>query len=148
CESNNHGILLTDSKYNEIISNVLLRNVRYGVRINTLLSSGNIIHSNYFICNNLNGTEDGNSQAYDESFSNWYDEDTNTGNYYSDYSGESEYQIDGRNNKTDPYPMVYNFDCYGTEKTSGQSTLITLIVLVTFAGTLVTCRKPSSKTCY
>ena len=146
CESNGHGILLTDAKYNEIVGNILLRNTRYGVKIDSLLSSGNEIYSNYFVCNNLNGTEDGTSQAYDESFSDWYDEDTNTGNYWTDYQGEGEYQIDGERERTDPYPMSYKCDCFETDKTSGQSYLSAFILLLTFLGVSEVLKKSNNRT--
>ncbi|MCE7742018.1 MAG: hypothetical protein GOP50_06130 [Candidatus Heimdallarchaeota archaeon] len=140
-ESNGQGILLVDSKYTEIVNNILLKNRKYGLKIDTSLSTSNVIYSNYFLCNNLNGTEDGYSQAYDESFNDWYDENTNTGNYYSDYSGEGEYQIDGRTNRTDPYPFVYDYDCYNTDVPTEETHSVLIIFILSFIGLTSISRK-------
>ncbi len=145
CESNGQGILLVDSKYIEIVNNTLLRNRKYGVKIATLLSTWNVIHHNYFICNNLNGTEDGYSQAFDDSYNNkWYDDDSSTGNFWTDYEGEGEYSIDGKYNMTDPYPSVYNYDCQVTSETTAEPTeesfFSVLIVLLSFLGITITAK--------
>ncbi len=145
-ESNGQGILLVDSKYIEIVNNTLLRNRKYGVKIATLLSTWNVIHHNYFICNNLGGTEYGFSQAFDDSYNNkWYDDDSSTGNFWTDYEGEGEYSIDGKYNMTDLYPFIYDYECATiteptseyTEPTSeytDESAISMLITLCSFLG--------------
>ena len=134
-ESNEHGILLVDSKYTEIDNNILLKNRMYGIKIE-LYSSSNVIYTNYFLCNNLNGTEEGNSQAYDAGHNDWYNEETNVGNYYSDYTGEGEYQIDGKYERTDPYPQLYEYCCYDNKKTMSLSILSTITFLLAYLGVI------------
>ena len=140
-ESNGQGILLVDSKNTEITDNILLKNKKYGVKIDTLLSTWNEIYGNYFICNNFEGTDTGFSQALDNSYNNrWYNYDTKNGNYWTDFNGEGEYQIDGNHNTTDPYPFVYNYDCC-TDIPTEESSLNLLIFLLSFIGITAICRR-------
>jgi len=142
CSKNDkYGIILEESSYNYILDNTFQENKEYGAYISDGLSASNKIYGNYFICNNLEGTETGNSQCFDNSYSSrWYNSDAESGNYYSDYSGEGEYLIDGSTERTDPYPMVYEYNCSSTEKT-GNSYWITLISIVSLAGIAVIGKK-------
>ncbi len=140
CNENRYGMKLEDSSNNEIISNAFQENREYGVCITDFESTWNRIYGNYFICNNLAGTEYGFSQAYDRSYNNrWYDFDSNTGNFWTDYEGEGEYSIDGKYNMTDPYPFEYYFECITTEtitEPTEESSLSLLTVVLSFIGTM------------
>lgn len=61
---------------------------------------------------------------YDKGFNNrWYDEDTNTGNFWSDWDGTGTYPIDGERMYFDSYP-TNNFTATETTLTSKTSTTI------------------------
>ncbi|MFW9914125.1 MAG: NosD domain-containing protein [Candidatus Thorarchaeota archaeon] len=63
--------------------------------------SDNKIHHNVFIKN-----QPGMIQALDNGSNNqWYDPDTEEGNYWSDYAGEGNYSIAGAAGKADIYPF-------------------------------------------
>ncbi len=138
CTLNVDGIVLEETDYSTISYNILQENIEYGVKIWDW-STWNKIHHNYFICNNRNGTEHGFSQAYDEGYNNrWYESSTDEGNYWNDYEGIGEYQIDGKDNNTDPYPFEYYFECIKTEtitEPTEESSLSLLTVLLSFIGT-------------
>ncbi|MBK5112066.1 MAG: right-handed parallel beta-helix repeat-containing protein [Candidatus Heimdallarchaeota archaeon] len=94
------GIKLSISSYNSIFSNNIESNTEYGIYLRTD-SNLNEIYHNILINNNLLGQ----SQAYDECFSNkWYEETLNQGNYWSDWTGTGIYEIDGITNAFDPCP--------------------------------------------
>jgi len=66
-------------------------------------SNNNTFYYNFFLNNNLGGS----SQVLDDGFNNtWYNPNTNTGNYYSDYSGSGDYMIDGTAGSIDPYVII------------------------------------------
>jgi parallel beta-helix repeat protein len=122
CDSNgNYGIRLSSSSYNSLTNNIcnsnnwdgiylyssdsnllswnLLFDNEYGVYLNAN-SDNNILHHNTFI-NNSNSP-----QAYDDGSNNqWFDTETNEGNYWSDYSETGPYQIAGSSRSNDPYPL-------------------------------------------
>ncbi len=141
CNENRYGIKLEDSSNNEIIANTFQENREYGVCITDFESNWNKVYGNYFICNNLAGTEYGYSQAYDRNYNNrWYDYDSDQGNFWTDFEGEGEYVIDGNYNMTDPYPFIYNYDCQATSKPTTEQTEESyfglFIVLLSFLGTV------------
>jgi parallel beta-helix repeat protein len=76
-------------------------NSYYAIFLYTLCAN-NIIHNNFFLNNNPGGT----SQVYDDAGNTWYDVSTQTGNYYSDYSGSGPYNVDGAAGSTDPYVIT------------------------------------------
>ena len=59
--------------------------------------------------------------------------DSHTDNYWTDFYGEGEYQIDGKHNSTDPYPFVYNSDCC-TDVSTEESGIIMVTIIVSFLG--------------
>ncbi len=141
CKNNQNGIILEETDFTTISYNILQENIEYGIKIWDW-STWNKIHHNYFICNNRNGTEHGFSQAYDEGYNNrWYESATDEGNYWNDYEGEGEYQIDGNHNRTDPYPFEYYYDCQVTSEPTTdppeESSFGFFIVLLSFLGTVV-----------
>jgi parallel beta-helix repeat protein len=107
CRSNRVEIEVRASSNNKLFYNLLQENKEYGVSIdNGMLtySENNHIYSNRFI----NNYEDDwiKAQAYDEGHDNlWYNQQTNTGNYWSDCSDEKEYIIDGYADSIDHYPI-------------------------------------------
>ena len=105
CVENLYGIGIYSTDTVTISYNILLRNSEYGVFLDDD-SNRNKIHHNDFIDNNENGTEYGESQGYDAGFGNeWYDTDSDEGNYWSNHRGSDEYLIDGKAESTDPYPL-------------------------------------------
>ncbi len=138
CNNNINGIIIRETDFSTISYNVLTRNIDYGIYIYEV-STWNKIHHNYFICNNRDGTEHGYSQAYDEGYNNrWYESATDEGNYWNDHEGIGEYQIDGKDNNTDPYPFVYDYECVTITETTGENTegssITILITLFAFLG--------------
>ncbi|MBA7542083.1 hypothetical protein ES705_34399 [subsurface metagenome] len=98
--NNNRGISLWYSDFCVVTYNFLQENEGYGVYL--IYSDNTTIHHNTFVDNNLGGT----SQALDAGVNNtWYDSATLEGNYWSDWSGEGSYSIDGSANSVDLYPF-------------------------------------------
>ena len=95
------GIQILNSDNSTITQNTLFNNSEYGF-FSDLTSNFNKIHHNYFYENNI-GEE---SQAFDDSRDNqWFDNmENHEGNYWSDYSGEGKYVIEGRE-AVDPFPL-------------------------------------------
>ena len=127
CKNNNrHGIRLDYFSSSCLITyNLLKENKEYGITLEAYCND-NIIHHNTFVDNNLGGT----SQALDKYSPNenniWYDTVTNEGNYWSDWSGEGSYSIDGQAFSVDPYPLG---DPSFAEFTNGFNLLILVFVL-------------------
>ena len=91
--ANNYGTGLDlDNTHDCVITyNYFVENLFYGVAIHSS-STFNIVHHNAFIDNNP--LED--SQAWDSAvYNTWYDEDTEEGNYWSNWDGVNQYGIDG-----------------------------------------------------
>jgi len=98
CSNNWYGIFLDASGFNLLGGNFLAYN-GYGVYL-TENSDNNSIHHNSFIYNTNS------SQANDNgTYNQWFDTETNEGNYWSDYSGIGDYEIDGSTSSSDPYPL-------------------------------------------
>ena len=99
--NNSLGLSAGYSDYCLIIYNSFRENTNHAISFH-YESNNNIVHHNSFIDNNLVGD----SQAEDEWMNNiWYDTATNKGNYWSDWAGIGDYEIDGNANATDPYPL-------------------------------------------
>ena len=64
-------------------------------------NNNNYIYQNSFLNNSVSGS----SQVYDDSVNMWYDTDTNSGNFWDDFSGIGSYFIDGVGGNSDPYPL-------------------------------------------
>ncbi len=95
------GMALGPSEYNFLVWNRLVGNGDYGL-YSSMGSDNNSIHHNSFIANGKH-----NSQAYDDGLNNqWYDEIVLEGNYWSDYSGNGNYVIEGSAGASDPFPML------------------------------------------
>jgi len=95
------GAYLSETDICQFIFNRFQRNSQYGIYLN-YQSDGNIIHHNDFIKNNVLGS----SQAYDDGENNnFYDSNTNEGNYWSNYDYSGGYIIDGSSNSIDLYPL-------------------------------------------
>ena len=111
-DSTYQGINIRYSNNNIITSNRITNSTQHGLVFvgtssnnvaydNTFIDNGNV--DEYVIDNERTGTLT--SQGYDEGDNNhWYDMNTNTGNWWSDYSGLGSYAIDGPADNTDPYP--------------------------------------------
>jgi parallel beta-helix repeat protein len=104
CKENSQGIQLDSTDSTLIIFNTLLKNREYGIFIES--GSNNSIHHNNFTRNNLNGTSQGFSQAYDAGEDNtWWEEETEEGNHWSDWTKRKPYKIDGQAESFDRYPL-------------------------------------------
>lgn len=108
------GINIRFSYSNNVTYNKISNCEEFGIALVGGTTYYNLIHHNTLIDNGLSGTyiidneRSGNitSQAYDEGTQNtWYDEETKEGNFWSDYSGKSDYAIDGPTESFDIYPM-------------------------------------------
>jgi parallel beta-helix repeat protein len=105
-----HGIYVDgESQTNNIYNNLFFKNQGYGVIMNETEDAGNYIYLNAFILNNLGGV-----QGWDDRHWNiWWNSGSELGNYWSDWSGNSWYDIDEVNNG-DLYPLsTYDFDADG-----------------------------------
>jgi len=99
--ANDVGIQIDYSaEYANISYNLIQENNDYGIEI-VGYDVYVIVHHNTFYDNNHGGS----SQGFDDQTTNlWFDIDAEEGNYWSDWSGEGWYQIDGRDN-ADIYPL-------------------------------------------
>ena len=140
CKENLNGIVLEETDFSTISHNILQKNIEYGIKL-CEGSTWNKIHHNYFICNNINGTDHGTSQAFDEGYNNrWYERETEEGNYWTDYKGVGEYKIDGKANNSDPYPLIYSYECptiIEPTESSVESFFNILVVLFSFFGLII-----------
>jgi parallel beta-helix repeat protein len=80
-----------------VMYNTIQENGHFGITL--FFSNYNLLHHNNLIDNNITYT----SQAYDGQENNWYDTEKLEGNYWSDYNGTGNYNIDG--GAVDPYPL-------------------------------------------
>ena len=112
--SNNtyHGISLRNSNDNYVAHNTIKGNKAHGIFI-IRSSTGNTVANNTLSGNSQIESYDWDdiyhftvkSQGLDEGQGNhWYEEETHTGNRWSDYSGKGEYLIDGSAKAVDKYP--------------------------------------------
>ncbi len=126
CNNNNgYGINLWNSAHCDVTYNLLQENEDYGIYLSSS-SDDNTIHHNTFVDNNLGGT----SQAYDAGANNyWCDTETSEGNYWSDWSGTSNYSIDGSSGSVDLYPLDEPVE-YSTDETQLFFTFTLLIAVV------------------
>jgi len=114
--NNGQGIYLRyTSNSNVIQNNILYLNKEYGINIkNNYPSTGNVIHHNNFIDNNV-----GDVQANDEDMDNYWNDTFGEGNYWSDYEGryvppainnrhiwDIPYDISGDAKSRDFFPLV------------------------------------------
>ncbi len=120
-QSNNEGYVLNNTIINsgnglrfhsfdhcEIAYNIFENSPSgdYGINFDTGCNN-NTIHNNFFLNNNPGGI----SEVFDDGFNNtWYDVNTLTGNYYSDYSGSGDYVIEGSAGSVDPYVIIDSID--------------------------------------
>ena len=93
-----------------LVYNKLVNNSEYGIWLSGYVRQS-YIHHNIFIHNNIEGTSIGHSQAREDTRkrNTWYDEQSNVGNYWSDYQNEGIYQINGNgyiSSNNDPYPIA------------------------------------------
>ena len=133
--SNYQGINIRYSHRNEISFNTIEYSAQHGVAL-VGTSYENIVFQNGF-CNNsqeeeylIDGERTGtiNSQGYDEGSNNiWYDEETKTGNRWTDYEGRGTYTIDGPANTEDKYPVIYSAD---ESASAGYNSIITITITI------------------
>lgn len=99
--ANDIGIKLDYStEYANISYNLFQENDDYAIELDGY-SGDIIVHHNTFYDNNLGGS----SQGFDDQTTNlWFDLAAEEGNYWSDWTGEGWYLIDGRDN-ADIYPL-------------------------------------------
>ncbi len=108
------GINIRYSDSNIITNNIITNTNQHGIAI-VGTSINNTIHHNRLENNAWadsydidGGPSQGppNSQAYDEGSNNiWYDEESQEGNFWSDYFGIGPYSIDGPTGAVDLYPF-------------------------------------------
>lgn len=105
CTNNlGHGLGILSSNTSLITGNTFTENNYYGICI-TYESFNNTIYRNNFLNNSFEDPLD--SQCCDYGINNiWYNQDTNEGNYWSDYSGSGYYIIGGTANAVDMYPLT------------------------------------------
>ena len=95
------GSSTLNTSENQVTSNTVSNSIYVGIELRSY-TKDNTIYNNFFINNYLGGT----SQARDDGINNiWYNTLTNTGNYWSDWSGSGPYSIDGSAGAEDPYPL-------------------------------------------
>lgn len=143
-----HGIGIRYTSSSKITDNIIQNCSMFGVAIVEGASWFNLIYNNDFIDNGNAGTYNidnesfGNitSQAYDEgNYNTWHNEETETGNKWSDYSGKGDYLIDGPSGSSDKYPEKYTSQ-------SGSIVLFYLGILsILIAGIVILRRKKNSK---
>ncbi|MFW9994546.1 MAG: NosD domain-containing protein [Candidatus Odinarchaeota archaeon] len=109
CNNNTVGISIESFSMNRNASFILVTwNVITGNQQGLIITVGSdncTIHHNYFI-NNM-------QQAFDDGMDNqWYDNNTDVGNYWSNYNYLGSYLIPGRAEATDPFPII-DFDWDG-----------------------------------
>ena len=121
---NTHGLIIVGTIYSSIVDNKFYKNTGYALAIDREFrtfglprtSKENYIVHNSFISNNqyLKTREkgvNGKSQAVDDGASNhWYMEDTQEGNYWSNWNGSDwgtpdAYKVDGEAEAYDKYPL-------------------------------------------
>jgi len=109
----------TETQNGYIVDNSFLNYESYGVRMNLYSHNVNIYYNN-FTNNNIDGV----SQACDDGANNtWYNDETKKGNFWSDYSGEGNYTIDGSAKAFDPYPIIIESEeDNNTNNTSNNNT--------------------------
>ena len=101
-----YGFQILSSDHGTLIFNNILNTTSYGVYAESGVDFFTIHHNN-FIGNNIGGS----SQALDHEVTapppkvTWYDTATNEGNYWNDYVGSGNYDIDGTALNFDPYPL-------------------------------------------
>ncbi|MBA7527909.1 hypothetical protein ES705_20089 [subsurface metagenome] len=138
--NNNYGIYLHSSDFCVFTYNLLQENEEYGV-YSSSGSDNNIIHHNTFVDNNLGGT----SQAFDDCTNNtWYNNATQKGNFWSDWSGTGSYSIDGSANSVDLYPLNEPAE-HSVESTTEENPLNFIFTLLMLVVTLIFTRIISKK---
>ena len=78
---NYYGVRLFDSGNNIIVNNSINSNNMYGIILHYSSNNNRIYHNNFV-----------NNDAYDDNFNYWDDDYPSGGNYWSDYTGEDNYQ--------------------------------------------------------
>ncbi|TFH09705.1 MAG: hypothetical protein E4H14_03930 [Candidatus Thorarchaeota archaeon] len=138
-DSTYQGINIRYSDNNTISGNRILNSSQHGLLF-VGTSSFNVAYNNTFIENgnvamyNIDGERTGNliSQGYDEGSNNvWHDIETETGNLWSDYSGNGSYAIDGPANNVDLYPIKYQ------PFQDNSDTIITIILIASISALAV-----------
>ncbi|NHJ06271.1 MAG: hypothetical protein EAX90_15700 [Candidatus Heimdallarchaeota archaeon] len=147
--NNYQGINIRYSNRNEILYNTIRYSAQHGLAL-VGTSYDNIIYQNEF-CNNsleedyiIDGERTGtiNSQGYDEGTNNkWYDEESKTGNRWTDYEGRGTYTIDGPANSEDKYPMIYSAD----ESNAANYSMPIIFTIISIYFILVKKKKERSK---
>ncbi|MHA1910817.1 MAG: right-handed parallel beta-helix repeat-containing protein [Candidatus Kariarchaeaceae archaeon] len=122
-----YGIFLSNTSSSNIMDNELISNGFYGVFIDTI-SSGNQIYSNRFIDNYVQWESyclyvgcDGESysQANDDGSDNlWFSTSDELGNYWSEFSDDDYYAINGIAGSYDEVPLNYNLEPISPDPTT------------------------------
>jgi len=111
-DNNYQGINIRHSSWNTITGNIIENSTQHGL-VFVVSANNNVAYQNRFIDNGnvetyvIDGEREGvlESQGYDEGNDNvWYDAASKVGNFWSDYSGEAAYSIDGPSDAQDLYP--------------------------------------------
>ena len=139
-ENNYQGINIRYSNQNIITGNLITNSSQHGLAL-VGMSMHNVIHRNQFTDNGqeetyrIDGEQRGEltSQGFDEGYNNtWYDATAEVGNWWSDYSGDGSYNIDGPSNMVDLYPNG------GEEQLESQGiNLVQISVVVLVVGCFV-----------
>ncbi len=107
--TNGDGLFLEQSSNNIIIYNNINDCCDYGVSLSSYYCCNNLIHHNNLI-DNVSGNATI-SQGMDQGCNNtWYNEDGETGNYWSNWDELGTYEIDGNALSLDIYPTNETID--------------------------------------
>lgn len=158
------GLILSESNNNNIERNIVTNNYRYGIclyessfnilRYNNITYNTNYglfiknfafySYKNQIYLNNFIGNNDGNTQAYSDSYSIW--SLNKIGNYWSDYTGKDTdedgigdiaYHIDSDkdkyNEEQDSYPLMRSYEHYKIKKSSSFLFMTFFLCLLTLS---------------
>ena len=128
CSNNMYGVRLYSTEYCQIIYNTFERNSKFGVSLD-LRSHHNVVHHNYFIDNNYDGSTSSISQAVDDGYNNtWYDINTFEGNWWS--GGGDFYRIAGVAGSVDPFPLNAPDEVIDPPSTPEETSFNSYIILI------------------
>lgn len=103
--NHDYGVILTSADSGTIMFNEIEYNALYGVHMDANTDFFTVHHNN-FISNNAGGASQALEDTPPTQNAVWYDVATNEGNYWDDYVGTGNYDIDGTANEFDPYPLA------------------------------------------
>ena len=137
-----YGIWVWQNTKSSVIAyNLIQESQSYGIYLG-FQSSNMSIHHNTFINNNIGGLSQGNDNG---TGNYWYDTNTLEGNYWSDWSGEGFYSIDGAATNFDLYPLT---EPLHTPIISEFKPCLFVLILIAFTPILMMITHKTKKTKY